>query len=276
MDPHASVKRVGILLPALALSAALAGPALALGVQVELTTAALKVAPSTEFDVTVSIPAAGAPFNAFHIVVVYDPAALTYVQNSAQQGCLMTGSCSAACGQTFNMFAADGDSLVMDDFLMCDQVALTGPGPIYRVRFRTSSTPQTTWVRLRSAAFYNAGIFVTPVTTTDRQVDIGPTSDVGPGTPARDGLSLRAEPNPARGAVTLAIEAGAAGRQRVEVLDPAGRVMRVLGDGWQPVGARRLVWDGADPAGRRLPPGVYLVRVQGDDRGAYARVALLR
>jgi hypothetical protein len=264
------------LLAALALSGGAAGAARALGVQVDLTTTSLKVAPATEFDVTVSVPVSGSPFNAFHVVVGFDPAAITYVPNSAQQGCLMTGGCSAACGTTWSTFSSQGDSLVIDDFLMCDQVALTGPGALYRLRFRTSPTPQTTFVRIRGAGFFNAGVRVSPVTTNDRQVDIGATAGVDADPTLAAGLRVGADPNPARGQVTLAIEGASAGVQRVEVLDLAGRVVRRLADGWQPAGARRVAWDGTDAGGQRLPPGVYLVRVRDDARSAQVRVALLR
>ncbi len=68
--------------------------------------------------------------------------------------------------------------------------------------------------------------------------------------------ALVARPVPARGAVVLA--PGAARRSEpVLVLDVRGRVVRVLG------GTGERTWDGADAAGRRVPPGVYFARTAG-------------
>src|SRR5207249_5397462 len=118
--------------------------------------------------------------------------------------CLMTGSCSGACGRTFHDFHAAGDSLTITDILLCDQFSLTGPGQVYKLRFKASTTPQTTVIAIRSATFYDAGVYVTPVVTSDDSVKIAGSSAVGgPGVPA--GLRIAAGPNPARGAVALTV-----------------------------------------------------------------------
>jgi hypothetical protein len=47
---------------------------------------------------------------------------------------------------------------------------------------------------------------------------------------------------------------------RVEVCDRAGRVVRVLRDGWAATGSHTLVWDGRNSAGSSVPAGVYFAR----------------
>src|SRR5262249_45547425 len=81
-------------------------------------------------------------FLGFHAVVDFAPAALPLLPASPttlQQGCLMTGACSAACGNTFHTFTAAGDTAAMSDILICNQITLTGPGHLYQLRFHASS-----------------------------------------------------------------------------------------------------------------------------------------
>jgi hypothetical protein len=254
-------------------------PARALGVQAALLPFQQTVSPGAEFDVTIDVTVAGSPFNGFNAVVTYDPAALTFLPaspTSLQQGCLMTGACSAACGSTRHLFTAMADSLVISDILLCDQIALTGPGQIYKLHFRASNTTQVTNVRFRRApTFYNAGLYVLPVSGADCTIGIGVPLGVGPG-PAAAGLRLRAEPNPSPGAVWLTIEADAAGEQRLDVVDVQGRTVRQLERGWHERGIRQVRWDGRDASGVRAPAGVYLVSLQAGGRTTRTRVTLLK
>lgn len=261
----------------LALAACAAVRPAAAGVQVGVLPATVNVTPGAEFDVTIAVTQAGSPFNGFVAVVGYDPAALTFLPAASiatQQGCLMLGTCGGGCGNTFHRFTAAGDSLSITDHLMCDQLSLTGPGTIYTLRFRASSTAQVTWIRLRRATFYDAGLFVTPVETADARVGIGIPLAVE-GTAPAPGLAVRAEPNPARGRLALAVESDRAGELRAEIHDLAGRLVRRLDGGWREAGAARLAWDGADGTGARVPPGVYLVQVHSGERVARARVVLV-
>ena len=153
------------------------------GVHVALTPAQQTVAPGAQFDVVIDVTQAGSAFNGFDAVVIYDPAALTFVPQSpttAQQGCLMTGSCSSACGNTFHRFSAAADSLSVSDVLLCNQTSLTGPGHLYQLHFHASNTAQVTHVTFRSARFYDAGVFVTPVQTSDATIGIGVNVGVAP------------------------------------------------------------------------------------------------
>jgi len=257
-----------------------ASPALAVGVSVALGNSPLAVNPGDEFDLDLRVTDTQALFNGFDAVITYDPAALTFIPAappSAQQGCLMTGVCSAACGNTFHIFSAAGDSLKISDVLLCNLVSVSGPGQVYRLHFKASNTQQTTHVRFRRAGFYDAGVRINPVTTTDADITIAAGVGVGgPGATVR-GLTLRSSPEPARGGVLrFAIGAGESGTQTLEVHDVTGRRVRRLVSGWQPAGMRSVAWDGRDDGGQALPPGVYLATLRTAGALVGTRVTLLR
>lgn len=247
-------------------------------VHVAVTPATLTVDGGSQFILDLTVSPAGSAFNGFDITVSYDPAALTLQPMSPlsdQEGCLMTGDCSAACGNTFHRFASAADSAAITDVLLCDQIALTGPGQIYRLRFRASTVPQVTHVRIRRARFYNQGLFVNPVTTADAEITIVAAVGVDPPIPG-PGIQVRAETNPGRGAMAFTVEADAPGVQRLEIHDATGRRVRVLEDGWREAGVRHVSWDGRDEAQGRVPAGIYWVSLTSRDRMARIRVALLR
>ena len=266
----------GTVALALATLVAVTTPALA-AINVGLTPASQTVTPGTDFDLFIDITQAGSQFNGFDAVVTFDPAALTFVPlapTSLQQGCLMTGGCSAACGNTFHLFSAAGDSLSMSDVLLCNQIFLTGPGHLYKLRFHASSTAQITHVRVRSTNFYNAGLFVTPVSTSDATIGIGVTLGVGPPGPAVPGR-VRVEPNPSFGRVAFVSEGGAgSGLDAVDILDLQGRVVRSLMPGGAAATAR-VTWDGRDARGVPVPAGVYQARIHRNGRTELTRVVLL-
>ena len=248
------------------------------GVSVGLTPATQNVTPGGDFDVFVDVLSSGSSFNGFDAVVIYDPAALTFVPQSPtslQQGCLMTGSCSSACGNTFHRFSAAADSLSVSDVLLCNQTSLTGPGHLYQLHFHASNTAQVTHVTFRSARFYDAGVFVTPVQTSDATIGIGVNVGVGPGTPP--GIArVRVEPNPSFGRVAFVAEgaAGLSAIQIIQIVDLQGRVVRELVPGAPGAGAR-LAWDGRDERGVRVAAGVYLARIHQGGSIQHTRVVLL-
>lgn len=266
------ILRLGLCVLALAAAAGAARAA----VSTALTPAIQSVQPGTDFDVFVDVSSAGSAFNGFDVVVSFDPGALTLLPTNPttlQQGCLMTGSCSAACGNTFHVFSAAGDSIAVSDVLLCNSVSLTGPGHVYHLRFHAGNTTQVTQLSLRRAKFYNAGLFVTPVSTTSCQVGIG--VQVGVGAPV-PGLArpLRVEPNPTFGRVDLVSEDEAAGLVEVNIVDLQGRLVQHVGPAW--LGPHsRLGWDGRDSQGARVPAGLYLVRIRRGGQVQNARVILL-
>ena len=244
-------------------------------IRVALTPAVLQVAPGAVFDLEVTVTQAGLAFNAFDVVVGYDPAALTLLPLSPlsqQEGALMVG----ACGNRFHQFAPQPGVAVITDVLLCNGVSINGPGQVYRLRFQASTVHRITSVRfLPGLAFYKAGLYVNPVHATNAFIGIGTVVGVGPEM-GLNRLLLRVEPNPARDRTSFVVESDLEGARSVIVFDVRGRVVRRLEDSGATAGLRTLPWDGRDDAGRPLPAGVYLVRVEVGGRVAAGRVSLLR
>jgi len=63
---------------------------------------------------------------------------------------------------------------------------------------------------------------------------------------------------------------------RLEVLDPQGRLVRVLLDRVLDAGAHRVPWDGRDAAGRAVVSGVYFYRLQADGSLLTRKLTVLR
>ena len=254
------------------------------GVFVALQPAAPTVTPGSLFELDVVVTAAGEPFNAYEAVIGFDSAALTFVAMSPlsqQEGSLMT----AACPNRSTIFHSAPDSLRISHSLLCSGVDLTGPGTVYRLQFLASSTPQITHVTFRRHAgpptnqglqFYEAGIAVSAVNSTDAVVGIGVPVGVGRGTGAAR-LSVRAWPSPSRGEVQFSLAGSpAAAPLEVQVMDLGGRLVRTLAGPPAGQGGAILRWDGRDEVGRRAPAGHYFVLARAGDRSARTRVLLAR
>ena len=239
--------------------------------RVALTPAAPLVTTGQEFDLFVDVTGGSDTFNGFDFVVTYDPNALTLLPatpSKSQEGCLMTGTCSGACGTTYHQFQSAGDSASVTDVLLCNKVALSGPGRLYRLHFRAKPgrTPRSP-VSIRRARFFNGGLAVTTVTTTDAMVLDPALLGVGD---APTGTSLvRIEPNPSFGRTQLVLDDAGSGLTRVDILDAQGRLVRHLTPVWTAAHAR-LEWDGADGEGRIAPGGIYLARIE---RGGVVRTS---
>jgi hypothetical protein len=246
----------------------------AAGVHAGLTPPITAVLENEEFTLYLQVLESGAAFNGYDAVVVYDPAALTFLPASPitlQEGSLMTG----VCGTTFHLFSSAGDSLVIAHVLLCSGQSLTGPGALYQLRFRAGAVPVETYVRLRPGRtkFYNEGLFVNPVTTEDAVVRIGALTGVTPG--VAQGISLGAQPNPARDSTTLLLASDVAGRQRLSIVDAHGRVVRRFDSADGKAGSRSVTWDRRDKNGRRVPAGVYRAVFEAGGRKATRALTLI-
>jgi len=111
--------------------------------------------------------------------------------------------------------------------------------------------------------------------TEDYLVTVGP-SLVGVGTPPSSGLGLRAQPNPFHGASEIRYALTRAGRVRIEVLDLAGRRVRVLVSNVQGGGEHAVTWDGTDDSRALAPAGMHIVRLCAEQRSLTRRLFFAR
>lgn len=247
-----------------------AGTALAQGVTAALSPAASTVPPGAEFDIELRITQAGSTFNGFDCRINYDPLALTFLPaapTSLQQGTLFTD----ACGSFFHRFLYGAGADTINDVMLCAGTYVGGPGQLYKLHFRASSTVQVTNVQIASGSlkFYHGGLYVTPVTSTDAVVGIGtaPTAVAGDGKGGE--FTLTASPNPGRGGTVLfASGLRSAGPESLTVRDVQGRVVHVA-----PMQAHRSTWDGRADSGELAANGVYFATLQANGRSTTIRLS---
>ena len=89
-------------------------------------------------------------------------------------------------------------------------------------------------------------------------------------------LSLVAAPTIASGDINIKVSVPHAGRTRLAVYDAQGRLVRTLAATSSLLPATSLAWNGSDAYGRRLPPGVYVIRLELDGASVGHKVVLSR
>ncbi len=96
-----------------------------------------------------------------------------------------------------------------------------------------------------------------------RTSTFGPVEGRGPGKALPKAAALyQNRPNPARDVTTFKFELAEPGSVSLEVYDLAGRKVRTLYEGRAEAGAKEVVWNVADDAGRPVAPGVYVYRLR--------------
>lgn len=83
-------------------------------------------------------------------------------------------------------------------------------------------------------------------------------------------------PNPFNPATTIAFELPVAAPVRLSVHALDGRLVARLADGARPAGSHRIVWHGRDDAGRSVPSGTYLYRLEVGRWSEAQRLTLIR
>ena len=102
------------------------------------------------------------------------------------------------------------------------------------------------------------------------------TLGVGDG-PARAALSFAApSPNPARGSATLRYSLSSRGAVKLALFDAAGRRVATVADGVMEAGEHSVAFALRDDAGRELPAGLYLARLEAEGRVLTRRIAAVR
>ncbi|MBN2171588.1 MAG: VCBS repeat-containing protein, partial [Candidatus Krumholzibacteriota bacterium] len=89
-------------------------------------------------------------------------------------------------------------------------------------------------------------------------------------------LRLTNWPNPFNPGTRIAFTLSRPGAVTLTVHDARGRRLALLARGEWTAGRHELNWDGRDAAGRALPSGVYVARLQGPDGTAARRLVLLK
>ena len=87
---------------------------------------------------------------------------------------------------------------------------------------------------------------------------------------------LGAHPNPFNPSTCLSFELDRAAPLRLELLDAAGRRVRLLDESFREAGAHEIAWDGRDRRGRRCASGVYFARLTVPGYSASEKVVLLK
>lgn len=83
-------------------------------------------------------------------------------------------------------------------------------------------------------------------------------------------------PNPFNPVTRIAFNLGNAGHARLDIFDPAGRLVKTLVDGNLPAARHEVNWDGRDGSGRQVSSGVYFYSIITDDFRDTKKMILLR
>ncbi len=83
-------------------------------------------------------------------------------------------------------------------------------------------------------------------------------------------------PNPFNAGTVIPFSLPTAGPVELVVFNLAGQKVVTLADGMRPAGSYRLQWDGRDNGGRELASGLYLYRLQAEQRVETRKLLLLR
>jgi len=83
-------------------------------------------------------------------------------------------------------------------------------------------------------------------------------------------------PNPFNAQTTIAFDLPSDQRVRMSVYNPNGERVRTLLDQVMPAGRHSMTWAGIGDDGRPLPPGVYWIRTQANDRSDVRKTVLVK
>ncbi len=258
MPPRCRVRRFGVQFIFCAFVLLASTGVHAAGVALSLLPAESTVEPGDSFWVELTIVAAADSFNGYDAIIGYDPAALSFLEQSnltLQEGQLMVDACPSLRFHRFSI-AADSTSVSISHVLLCAGVKVAGPGVIYRLQFAAKYALTTTWVRvLDGTHFYNGGVYVAPLLSHDAQIHIGSGTDSPPA--LRSELRLQAAPNPFNPRTRLSFTLPNSGFASLKIYGKNGRLLRNLAQGYWPKGNRSVEWDGKDDHGRAVASGAY-------------------
>ena len=247
------------------------------GVTVAILPDSQTVAPGAEFEVAITVTEAGSSFNAFGLVLGFDAAALSAVSISPLSDQL-GGAMTDVCANIFHDFRRGTSRDTANCSMLCAGASTSGPGEIYRLRFRASTTAQVAALTFVQQKFFGGGLLVMPVQATGAVVRIGAGQvSVGEVPGAARRLFLHpARPNPTSAGAEVRYELPHEDHVSLDVLDIQGRLVRRMRNAFEAAGIYRVFFDGRNGEGHRLPAGVYLIRLATRTGARTTRVALLQ
>jgi hypothetical protein len=210
--------------------------------------------PADQRDVTVSgtQPYDGAPGGARATMAEMDAVAAPY-------GDIVALHPSHCFIPTVSALAVDGAGLFDD--LLGDPDLLAGT-PFDAVYVQAANQPHVA-IDAESAAWLRAQL-------------AAPTDAAGDERQAPRAVVLHpAAPNPFNPTTSIRFDLPQAAHVQLSVHDARGARLVTLLDGRLPAGPTRTVWDGRDAAGRRVAAGVYLCRLQVEDRLLACKLTLV-
>jgi hypothetical protein len=235
------------------------GSAAGQGIHLGIVPLEAVVAPGDTFQVDLTITEAGAQFNAFDIYLGFDPERVAFVPTVPQYwqyGPLMTD----ACGTMFPVFEPQAAQLRITLSLLCANTFVTGPGVVYRVKFRAlPGSGEAAFTCNTGTQFYRAGFFVNPLECVPGSVTVGEFVGIDEGGDiGAMGWRLAAPaPNPARGWGIVGFTVPRAGSARLELYDVSGRLVAARPERrFEAAGRYAESWDVS-----AVPSGVYVVRL---------------
>ena len=92
----------------------------------------------------------------------------------------------------------------------------------------------------------------------------------------RDRMALRIFPNPSFGSVRMEYVLPEAGASQLAIIDPQGRKVRMVENGWMPSGTHTVIWDGSNDLGAPANSGLYFARLTVQGHSVIKRLIVIR
>jgi PKD repeat protein len=89
-------------------------------------------------------------------------------------------------------------------------------------------------------------------------------------------IAATASPNPLNPETTISYSVAAGGMISVRIFSVSGQLIRVLSEEPATAGMYRVRWNGFDDGGRRVPSGIYFVRVEQNGESSISKLSVLR
>ncbi len=169
---------------------------------------------------------------------------------------------------------ADGDDVASYTFDFGDgSPTVTQSSPLFTHVYTTPSGPSGYFATL-SVKDAKCGAASLNVASANIQAHSGTTAVGGKDLPQR--FAFHPVANPARGAMTFALDLDHEGVVNVQMFSVDGRLVSTLEDAWLPAGTHSIHWNAMDRDGHASPAGVYLVRAKSGPHATLTRVVLVR